>query len=81
MAADKRRLDPAQFVTAAEIGRRLETMSRSKVLDLRLHHAEFPKPVGRRRAYLWYWPDVVAWAATVDPTRTASGRGSESETL
>jgi hypothetical protein len=81
MADPERRLDPAQFVTAAEIGRRLETMSRSKVLDLRLRHGEFPKPVGRRRDYLWYWPDVAAWAATADPTRTASGRGSESEPL
>ena len=58
-----RLIDPADLVGSAEIAERLGVARPQVVHDWRRRHAEFPEPVATlKTAFIWYWPDVEAWA-------------------
>jgi hypothetical protein len=63
-----RLIDPTQLVSAAEIARRLSLKGPGAVHNWRHAGIGFPPPVGRRRAFLWYWPDVESWARRMRAT-------------
>lgn len=52
------------LVGAAEIAERLNLSHAQTVHTLRRRHPDFPDPVASlKRAHVWAWPDVAAWAA------------------
>lgn len=58
-----RTVDVNDLVGAAEIADRLGLSHSQSVHTLRRRHAEFPEPVASlKRAHVWSWPDVEAWA-------------------
>jgi hypothetical protein len=63
-----RAIDPSQLVSAVEIARRLHLKSAEAVHSWRRAGIGFPAPIGRRREFLWYWPDVQAWARRMRAT-------------
>jgi hypothetical protein len=63
-----RSIDPEQLVSAVEIARRLRLKSPEAVHTWRHAGIGFPAPVGRRREFLWYWPDVQEWARRMRAT-------------
>ncbi len=53
----------SDLVGAAEIAERLDLSHSQTVHTLRHRHADFPEPVATlKRALVWAWPDVEAWA-------------------
>ena len=61
-------IDPALLVSAVEIARRMHLESPAAVHSWRHAGIGFPAPVGRRREFLWYWPDVQSWARRMRAT-------------
>lgn len=56
-------VDPAHLVGAWEIAERLGISHAETVHTWRRRHSDFPQPVAKlRRALVWNWPDVEAWA-------------------
>lgn len=51
------------LVGATEIAERLGLAHSQTVHTLRRRHDDFPEPVAKlKRAHVWAWPDVEAWA-------------------
>jgi len=58
-----RQVDVNDLVGAAEIADRLGLAQVQTVHTLRRRHPDFPEPVASlKRAHIWAWPDVAAWA-------------------
>ena len=58
-----RKVDVNDLVGAAEIAERLHLAHVQTVHTLRRRHAEFPDPVvSLKRAHVWSWREVAAWA-------------------
>ena len=58
-----RKVDVNDLVGAAEIADRLGLSHPQTVHTLRRRHDDFPEPVATlKRAHVWAWPDVAAWA-------------------
>jgi hypothetical protein len=58
-----RKIDVDDLVGAEEIAERLGIAHVETVHAWRRRHPEFPPPVKQlRRAMIWSWPDVKAWA-------------------
>lgn len=58
-----RKVDVDDLVGAAEIAERLHLSHAQTVHTLRRRHPDFPDPVASlKRAHVWLWPDVAAWA-------------------
>lgn len=59
-----RKVDVNDLVGAAEIAERLGLSHVQTVHTLRRRHRDFPEPVvSLKRAHVWSWTDVEAWAA------------------
>lgn len=57
------------LVGAAEIADRLNLSHAQTVHTLRRRHPDFPEPVASlKRAHVWAWPDVAAWAESTGRT-------------
>ncbi len=57
------RFHPRDVVSAREIVLRLPALTVQRVHDLRRGRLGFPEPIGRRgHEFVWYWPEVRAWA-------------------
>lgn len=60
----------ANLVGTHEIAERLGFPRIQRVHDWRRNDPEFPKPVARVTGlWIWYWPDVEAWAWARYPER------------
>jgi predicted DNA-binding transcriptional regulator AlpA len=58
-----RKVDVDDLVGAAEIAERLGLSHPQTVHTLRRRDPAFPAPVASlKRAHVWTWPDVAAWA-------------------
>ncbi|HEV2070461.1 MAG TPA: hypothetical protein VGR26_11750 [Acidimicrobiales bacterium] len=60
-----RLVDADQLVGSTEIAERLGLRRAQHVHWYRAHDPTFPEPIARigaAGAYVWYWPDVEAWA-------------------
>jgi predicted DNA-binding transcriptional regulator AlpA len=58
-----RKVDVNDLVGAAEIADRLGLAHVQTVHTLRRRHLDFPEPVAHlKRALVWSWSDVSAWA-------------------
>jgi hypothetical protein len=63
MGNPRRRVYADELVGAAEIALRLNVSDPHVVHTWRERHSDFPEPVARlKRAMVWAWPDVEAWA-------------------
>jgi hypothetical protein len=64
---------PRDVVSAREIVLRLPALTVPRVHDLRRGRLGFPEPIGRRgHEFVWYWPEVRAWAARLLRTKRFS---------
>ena len=58
-----RKVDVTLLVGAAEIAERFGLAQTQTVHAWRRRYSDFPEPVARlRRAFIWYLPDIEAWA-------------------
>jgi hypothetical protein len=58
-----RKVDVDDLVGATEIAERLGYAHSESIHALRRRHPDFPEPVAHlKRAHVWAWPDVEAWA-------------------
>lgn len=58
-----RQVDVTDLVGAAEIAERLGISHAQTVHTMRRRDPSFPAPVASlKRAHVWAWPDVAAWA-------------------
>ena len=68
---------PRDIVSAREIVLRLPALTVQRVHDLRRGRLGFPEPIGRRgHEFVWYWPDVRAWAARLLRSNSGFRRGT-----
>lgn len=59
----RRQVYADELVGAAEIAERLQLRQVQTVHTWRSRYPAFPEPVARlRRALIWCWPDIEAWA-------------------
>jgi hypothetical protein len=58
-----RKVNVDDLVGAAEIAERLDVAYVETIHSWRRRYPDFPEPIARlKRALIWNWPDVEAWA-------------------
>jgi hypothetical protein len=72
-----RLVDADHLVGSKEIADRLQLKRVQHVHWLRQNDASFPEAVARigaSGAYVWYWPDIEAWARRIGRLRSGAAR-------